>query len=316
MHRRGKYGIEIKVTTRKRGPGPIGFLLAFGVVLVLAAFFSFRGCFRRSAPPPPVQIQTGIVRHEADERPRIDAPAAPREEVKQPAMPEMPEVPLDGEEEVKSAPGGSGEAAGLAGRNEKRPPAVRALLERLEVADRQGNVVLQIDTIERLRQHRDSVADIDDHLARWLGNLNRKLFLEAKTSPWTVSYVVRTGDTVHQIAREHGATVAAVLMLNGVGDPRRLRPGQTLRVPNRPKTKLKVHVASQIADLEINGKFFRRYDVSVAKDAELGERTVTRNDGEGARQLLDKANVRFSDADLKEVALMLPPGSSIVLLNP
>lgn len=313
MYRRGKYGIEINVRARKSGPGPLQLVLTTGLVLVAIAFFSFRGCFRRREVPKPVPPPVSIVRPVSDERPQIVAPASPEPQQEQPSMPELPPDEVD---EVKSQPGGSDAVRDLAGKNENRPPAVRALLERLEAADQQGNVVLQIDTLERLRQNKDAVADIDDLLARRLGNLNRKLFLEGKTNPWVVAYTVRTGDTVNQIAREHGATIAAVLMLNGVGDPRRLRPGQALRIPNRLKYKLKVHAASQIADLEVNGKFFRRYDVDVPKDVELGERAVTRNDGEGARQLIEKSKVRFSDADLKEVSLMLPPGSSIVILNP
>ncbi len=310
MYRRGKYGIEIKVTTRKSGPGMLQFVLMAGLALVAIAFFSFRGCFRHREVPKPVPPPVSIVRPVSDARPPIVAPASQQ----QPSMPELP--PDEPEDEVKSEPGGSDVVRGLAGKNENRPPAVRALLDRLEAADQQGNVVLQIDTLEKLRQNRDAIADIDDLLARRLGNLNRKLFLDGKTNPWVTAYAVRSGDTVHQIAREHGTTVAAVLLLNGVGDPRRLRLGQSLRIPNHPKTKLKVHAASQIADLEINGKFFRRYDVAVPKDAELGERTVTRKDGEGARQLIEKSKVRFSEADLKEIALMMPPGSSIVLLNP
>ena len=312
MYRRGKYGIAIKVTPRKSGPGPLQFVMAAGLALVVVAFFSFRGCFRRREVPKPVPPPTSMVRPESDLRPPIVAPDSQGQQ----EQPSMPEIPPDEVEEVMSAIGGSDEVRSLADRGENRPPAVRALLERLEAADQQGNVGLQIDTIERLRQNKDSVADIDDLLARRLGNLNRKLFLEGKTNPWVVAYTVRNGDTVHQIAREHGATVAAVLMLNGVGDPRRLRPGQALRVPNKLKAKLKVHTASQIADLEINGKFFRRYDVSVGNGAELGERSVTRKEGEGAKQLIEKSRVRFSDPDLKEVAIMLPPGSSIVLLNP
>ena len=310
MYRRGKYGIEIKVTTRKSGPGPLQFVMAAGLALVVVAFFSFRGCFRHREVPKPAPPPVSIVRPVADARPQIAAPVSQP----QPSMPELP--PDEPEDEVKSEPGGSDVVRGLAGKNENRPPAVRALLDRLEAADQQGNVVLQIDTLEKLRQNRDAIADIDDLLARRLGNLNRKLFLDGKTNPWVTVYAVRNGDTVHQIAREHGTTVAAVLLLNGVGDPRRLRPGQSLRIPNHPKTKLKVHTASQIADLEINGKFFRRYDVAVTEGAELGERTVTRKDGEGARQLIEKSKVRFSEADLKEIALMMPPGSSIVLLNP
>ena len=314
MHVRGKYGVEIKVMARKSGPSPLQLVLMTGFALVAIAFFSFRGCFRRSEVPKPAPPPVSIVRPVSDERPPLVATASTEPQQEQPSMPELPLDEAD--DEVKSTPGGSEVVRDIAGRNENRPPAVRALLERLEAADQQGNVVLQIDTLERLRQNKDSVADIDDLLARRLGNLNRKLFLEGKTNPWVTAYTVRSGDTVNQIAREHGATIAAVLLLNGVGDPRRIRPGQSLRVPNRLKAKLKVHAASQIADLEINGKFFRRYDVAVPKDAELGERAVTRKDGEGARRLIEKSKVRFSDADLKEIALMLAPGSSIVLLNP
>ena len=313
MHRRGKYGIEIKVPTRRSGPSPLKLVLVAGLVLVAIACVSFRGCFRHWDIPRPVPPPVSIVRPVSDARPQITATTS-RPEVEQPTMPELP--PDEVEDVVKSAPGGSDAVRDMVDKDVERPPAIRALLERLEAADRQGNVGLQIDTIERLRQNKDSVADIDDLLCRRLGNLNRRLFLEGKTNPWVVVYTVRPGDTLHQIAREHGTTIAAVLMLNGVGDPRRLRTGQALRIPNHPKAKLKVHVASQIADLELNGKFFRRYDVEVPKDAELGERPVTRKDGEGARQLVEKSRVRFSDADLKEVALMLPPGSSIVLVNP
>ena len=47
MHRRGKYGIEIKVSTRRSGPSPLQLVMWAGLVLVRIAFFSFRGCFKR-----------------------------------------------------------------------------------------------------------------------------------------------------------------------------------------------------------------------------------------------------------------------------
>jgi LysM repeat protein len=42
---------------------------------------------------------------------------------------------------------------------------------------------------------------------------------------------VRQGETLSHIARRHGVSVAALRSANGNVDPRRLRPGQTLRVP-------------------------------------------------------------------------------------
>lgn len=44
-------------------------------------------------------------------------------------------------------------------------------------------------------------------------------------------YQVRSGDTLWEIARTHGAPVAAVAELNAIADPRRLRPGQEIVIP-------------------------------------------------------------------------------------
>jgi hypothetical protein len=43
-------------------------------------------------------------------------------------------------------------------------------------------------------------------------------------------YLVRSGDTLAQIALDEGTTVARLLRLNPAIDPRALRPGQTIRV--------------------------------------------------------------------------------------
>lgn len=49
-----------------------------------------------------------------------------------------------------------------------------------------------------------------------------------------VQYKVRPGQTVSHIARELGVSSRAILDANGIRDPRRLRAGQTLKIPIHP----------------------------------------------------------------------------------
>jgi membrane-bound lytic murein transglycosylase D len=48
------------------------------------------------------------------------------------------------------------------------------------------------------------------------------------------SYLVRPGDTLIEIARRHGVSMARIAAANGVRDPRDLRAGQTLSIPGAP----------------------------------------------------------------------------------
>ncbi|MDE0670487.1 MAG: LysM peptidoglycan-binding domain-containing protein [Caldilineaceae bacterium SB0662_bin_9] len=49
--------------------------------------------------------------------------------------------------------------------------------------------------------------------------------------PNTASYTVLGGDTLFLIARAHGVSVQDLIEANGITDPRRLYPGQVLRIP-------------------------------------------------------------------------------------
>lgn len=44
-------------------------------------------------------------------------------------------------------------------------------------------------------------------------------------------HVVRRGDTVYSLARQYGVGVEEILTLNAISDPRRIREGQRLRIP-------------------------------------------------------------------------------------
>jgi len=50
-------------------------------------------------------------------------------------------------------------------------------------------------------------------------------------SDWSGTYTVSPRDSLYAIARRHGVKVAQLQAANGISDPRRLRPGSTLKVP-------------------------------------------------------------------------------------
>ncbi len=55
---------------------------------------------------------------------------------------------------------------------------------------------------------------------------------------------VRRGETLSHIARRYGTTVSSLMRLNGIRNPRRLRPGQVLLVPPPPVRGTYVRTAS------------------------------------------------------------------------
>lgn len=106
-------------------------------------------------------------------------------------------------------------------------------------------VVQRGDSLERIaRKHRVSVRDLQD--ANHIRNRNRihpgqvlsipGAARVARAEPITprsepVSYVVRRGDTLADIARAHGVSVAAIQATNTLRDRNRIHPGQRLTIP-------------------------------------------------------------------------------------
>ncbi|MDR5682712.1 MAG: LysM peptidoglycan-binding domain-containing protein [Armatimonadota bacterium] len=56
--------------------------------------------------------------------------------------------------------------------------------------------------------------------------------LTASTSASSLTYTVRSGDTLTSIAARFGTTVSAIVQANGLDDAHRLQIGQTLRIPS------------------------------------------------------------------------------------
>ncbi len=193
-----------------------------------------------------------------------------------------------------------------------RSAAERTLLERLTEAEYRQNTRLAIDTIEKLRA-RPSMADLDDPLARRLGDLNVKLLMSGERTPWTAEAKFKKNDTIVRLAREHGTTTAAVRKLNGIEDASQLEINQKVKVLEFPRAVFVVHKQPRYADLMLNGKFFKRYYVSVGAGAKPGPYPITRS--AGPRTRFNELGLLFTNEDLAEIEMFLAPGSTISVAN-
>lgn len=64
--------------------------------------------------------------------------------------------------------------------------------------------------------------------------------LASTTAPDDGIYTIRRGDTVSLIAARYGVTADALLSINGIEDPRRIYPGQEIRLPGFEPTGVQV----------------------------------------------------------------------------
>ena len=235
MLERTIYGIEYDPRQKEREPSGLGWIVALVAIATL------------------VSLGVTLVR-------RLNATVAEKPEtvtvaVKdvEPASPAVPAAKSAAEAEKVRPP------AVISTSTVNRPQIVKNLLMRLEEANRRRDVQLQATTIEQLRSQ-PGAADLDDALARRLGILNIRRLFALKSREWVEQVEVKRGDSASRIASEHGSTFASFSRLNdGKVDPIRL--GSKLYVMSRPKFSLTVHRRLKFADLQLNGKFFKRYDL-------------------------------------------------------
>lgn len=183
----------------------------------------------------------------------------------------------------------------------KRPPKLRNLLMRLEEAEKRHDIEMAITAIESIRALPGSpAADLDNALARRLGVLNMRRLFVLKSAQWVTMVVVKRGDTASRIASEHGSTLASLSKLNG----EKISPlliGQKLTVLNHPRFNLAVHRRMRTADLFLNGKFFKRYDL--LKDKGLSD---------GAFEWRE-CELPVKAADKLELRMLLPSATSVLV---
>ena len=191
-----------------------------------------------------------------------------------------------------------------------RPHAATVLLLRLEKAEAAHDVELAVSTIEQMRAFPgEAFADLDNKLARRLGELNVWRLFTDKSRQWVRQAKVRPGDSATRIASESGSTLASLLRLNELPSADRLRIGQMLYVMDHPKFTLVVHRAAKYADLSLKGKFFKRYDILSPVGAEEGNYETPAK----LRSFLAEKKISFSPEDRIELETLLPAKTPVLV---
>ena len=285
-HISGKFGIEYNPRQNERDSSGLGWVFALVATVALISL---------------VWTIVGRMRGSGGEMPE-DPPPEPAPVEKPPPEPVSP-PPEPVQKTLAPVDAGDGEMLA------KRPVKVRNLLMRLEEAERRRDVEMAVSTIEQLRALPGSpAADLDNVLARRLGDLNMKRLFVLKNAQWVKEVTVKRGDSASRIASENGSTLASLSRLNG-GSVDRVILGSKLRVMNHPRFNLVVHRRSRTADLQLNGKFFKRYDLTAP---------VTGGDGAyeipgRIRPFWAERGISFSMKDRAELEMLLPKGAAVLV---
>ncbi|MBW1722004.1 MAG: septal ring lytic transglycosylase RlpA family protein [Deltaproteobacteria bacterium] len=129
-----------------------------------------------------------------------------------------------------------------------------------------------------------------------------------KTEDW-IEYTIKPGDTLWALAvKRFHVNVQDLIRDNGIQDPRKIRPGQTLRIrrPAYPKEQVVIaswYGKSHHGKVMANGEFFNMYGNTIAhKKLPLGTRVELVNPltGERARAVVTDRGpyVKGRDVDL------------------
>ena len=278
---RGKFGIEFDPLRDEERPSGRGILIGAAVLVVLVSFAA-----------------TLVNRLRARTAGNPDAGAAVLAEAPRPAPSALPAPPLS-----PAVPPGKALL-------EERPRVVRNLLMRLTEAERDRDLSRQVETIELLRaQPGNPTADIDHELVKRLGRLNFRWMFGGGGSPWTAEVTPRKGNSAARIAKEQGMTVAALLKLNRWRNVDEMRPGSPVRVLNRPNFTLVVHRRSQLAELILDGKLFKAYELARPSRAAPG---FYRTTDDPTRQFA-RLGLSFSPADFSELSLFLLASTPVLV---
>ena len=281
---RGKFGLEYDLRQKDESSGGLGWVFAaIAFVALVSLAWTLIGRFRSDAEDAVVDIAA------AEEPLNVEAPS---EDKPPPASePEPPARRIDDSDMAK------------------RPVKLRNLLMRLDEAKKRRDVEMEVTTIEQIRALPGSpAADLDDELARRLGKLNMHRLFDLKSAQWVKEVTVKRGDSASRIAYENGSTLASFARLNG-GNVDKVVIGRKLRVMDHPRFTLVIHRRTRTADLSLNGKFFKRYDIQ----GEVGGKDGAYEFPQSPRTFWRTLGVEFKAADRSEIELLMPAKASVLV---
>ena len=297
----GKFGIEYNPNPIDEESSGAGWLVAV-IVLAAIAVLAAAGVRRllSSSPDEPSPIDTPVAAQTTSVRIE-DKPKSVGAPLRGDRSGHVGDVPLPPPPPPPPLPPGA---------ERNRPRVAQNLLLKLEKAEAAKDVELAVATIEQLRAlPGEAVADLDNSLARRLGELNIRRLFVGKNRQWVKEVVVRRGDSATRIASENGSTLASLLKLNELPSADRLRIGQKLEVMDHPRFTIVVHRAAKYADLTLKGKFFKRYDIIAPVRAEEGNYETPAK----LKAFLAEKGIALSPADRAELDMLVPAKSSLLV---
>jgi len=281
---RGRFGLEYDLRQKEESSGGLGWVVAAIAFLALVSLaWTLIGRFRSNAEEVEVDVVVAEEPLKAETPPAANPLPAPETE--------PPTRRIDDSDMAK------------------RPVKLRNLLMRLDEAKKRRDVEMEVTTIEQIRAMPGSpAADLDDSLARRLGTLNVRRLFDLRNAQWVKQVTVKRGDVASRIAYENGSTLASLARLNG-GNVEKVVIGQKLYVMDHPRFNLVIHRRTRTADLSLNGKFFKRYDLPGEVSGKEGTYEMPAN----PRTFWRSIGVEFKIADRAELETLMPVKASVII---
>ena len=107
-------------------------------------------------------------------------------------------------------------------------------------------------------------SDLKPSVEDLLGQVNTALLFSRNQLPGDQFYEVQPGDAPIRIAQRFGIQVELLQRCNGIKDPRALRAGRRLKIPN-VDFSIVVNLSDNTLTLVNHGKFFRKYRVRTGR---------------------------------------------------
>ena len=106
--------------------------------------------------------------------------------------------------------------------------------------------------------------ELRNRVENTLGDLNLRLLYSPEITGDDEYYTIKRGDYIYELARKFDVTQELLMECNRISDPRRIREGQRIKIPNVDFSIL-VDRYDNTLTLLANGKFFKEYPVRTGK---------------------------------------------------